>query len=311
MFRPCPVVQRPAATSVPEPVQHTGSWSVRDASVSLVDPIVMGIVNVTPDSFSDDGATVDPDAAVEAAIDMANSGAAIIDVGGESTRPGASLVSLDEELDRVIPVIERISSHGLLVSVDTSKAHVARQAIEAGAAIVNDVTGLEDPRMRDVCAESGAGVVVMHMQGTPRTMQRNPQYDDVVSEVKEFLLERAASAVAAGISSDSIVIDPGIGFGKTFDHNIELMLNLDEFCDSGYPVLVGTSRKGFLGRILEPIRGRTSPEQRDGATAATIALSVAAGAKILRVHNVPFAIEVAHTAKAMVPQDDGKETNRT
>lgn len=288
-----------------------GSWSVRDASISLADPIVMGILNVTPDSFSDGGANADLDAAIETAVQMANDGAAIIDVGGESTRPGASLVALKEELARVLPVVERLSARGLLVSVDTSKAEVASEAIGAGAVVVNDVTGLSNPKMRDVCAETGVGVVAMHMQGTPRTMQRDPQYDDVVTEVKEFLIERAAAAVAAGISPDSVVIDPGFGFGKTFDHNIEVMRHLDEFCTLGYPVLVGTSRKGFLGAILEPIRGRTSPEERDGAGAATIALSVAAGAKILRVHNVPFAVEVAHSAKAMVPQDDGKETNRT
>jgi dihydropteroate synthase len=271
----------------------------------------MGILNVTPDSFSDGGATADPDAAVEAALHMANSGAAIIDVGGESTRPGASLVSLDEELGRVLPVVKRLSAHGLLVSVDTSKSQVALEAIGAGAVVVNDVTGLEDSKMRDVCAETGVGVVAMHMQGTPRTMQRNPQYTNVVKEVRAALLERAEAAVAAGISTDSIVIDPGIGFGKTFDHNIELMSHLDEFCNTGYPVLVGTSRKGFLGTILEPIRGRTDPKERDGAGAAAIALSVAAGVKILRVHNVALAVDVARSAKAMVPKDDGKETNRT
>jgi dihydropteroate synthase len=271
----------------------------------------MGIVNATPDSFSDGGALVNVEAGVEAGLQMVADGAAIVDVGGESTRPGASLVSLDEELERVIPLISGLSSHDVLVSVDTSKPQVAVAAIEAGAVIVNDVTGLGNQKMRDICADAGVGVVVMHMQGTPRTMQRDPRYDDVVSEVREHLLARAGAAVASGISPESIIIDPGIGFGKTLGHNIEVMMHLDEFSDAGYPVLLGTSRKGFLGAILEPVRGATSPDERDGATAATIALAVAAGVNIFRVHNVPLAVEVAHTAKAMVPKDDGKETNRT
>jgi dihydropteroate synthase len=164
--------------------------------------------------------------------------------------------------------------------------------------------------MRDVCADAGVGVVIMHMQGTPRTMQRDPQYGDVVNEVTAYLVDGAEAAIDAGIASDAIVIDPGIGFGKTFGHNIELMRSLDVFVDTGLPVLLGTSRKGFLGTILESVRGATSPHERDGATAASVAVAVASGVKILRVHNVPLAVEVAHTANAIVPRDHGEETNR-
>ncbi len=291
----------------PEP----GIWRLRDTTIPLDQPVVMGILNTTPDSFSDGGLHTDVDTAVAAGLEMVASGATLVDVGGESTRPGASLVPFDEELERVVPVVRELASKGILVSVDTSKPEVASAAIEAGAVVVNDVTGLENASMRAVCADTGAGVVLMHMQGTPRTMQRDPRYRDVVEDVSAYLSEAVLAAVAAGISDDSIVIDPGIGFGKTHEQNIELIAHLDTLCGSGYPVLLGTSRKGFLGEILEPIRGATSPQERDGATAATIALAVAAGVKILRVHNVPLAVEVAHTANAMVQKDHGEETNRT
>ncbi len=271
----------------------------------------MGILNATPDSFSDGGTHRDPNDAIAAGLHMVESGARIIDVGGESTRPGASLVALDVELERVLPIVEGLASSGVLVSIDTSKPQVARAAIDAGAVIVNDITGLGQVQMREICSETGAGVVLMHMQGTPRTMQREPQYDDVVGEVKRYLIDRARAAEASGVSPTSIVIDPGIGFGKTFDHNMTLMSHLEDFVEMQYPVLVGTSRKGFLGRILEPIRGKTLASERDGATTASVARAVFAGVAILRVHNVPLAVEVAHTAKAMVPKDDGEETNRT
>jgi len=296
-----------AGVLVPEP----GVWRLRDTTIPLDLPVVMGILNTTPDSFSDGGLYTDVDTAVAAGLEMVASGATLVDVGGESTRPGASSVPLDEELERVVPVVRELASHGILVSVDTSKPEVATAAIDAGAVVVNDVTGLENASMRAVCSDTGAGVVLMHMQGTPRTMQREPCYRDVVEDVSAYLSEAVLVAVAAGISDDSIVIDPGIGFGKTYEHNVELMAHLDALCVSGYPVLIGTSRKGFLGEILEPIRGATSPQERDGATAATIALAVAAGVSILRVHNVPLAVEVAHTANAMVRKDHGEETNRT
>lgn len=271
----------------------------------------MGIVNTTPDSFSDGGLYTDVDTAVAAGLEMVASGAMIVDVGGESTRPGASSVPLDEELARVVPVVGDLASRGVLVSVDTSKPEVAIAAIDAGAVVVNDVTGLENATMRTVCADKGVGVVLMHMQGTPHTMQQEPRYRNVVEDVSDYLSKAVLAAVASGISDDSIVIDPGIGFGKTFEHNIELMTHLGAFCSSGYPVLLGTSRKGFLGEILEPIRGATSPQERDGATAASLTLAVAAGVRILRVHNVPLAVEVAHTANAMVRKDHGEETSRT
>jgi dihydropteroate synthase len=286
-------------------------WQLRGRSLALDQPVVMGILNVTPDSFADGGENEDLDEAVAAGLSMAASGAGIIDIGGESTRPGASLVSLDRELERVVRVAEKLASHGVLVSVDTSKPDVASAALGVGAVAINDVTGLENPKMREVCSDTGAGVVVMHMQGTPRTMQRDPRYGDVVGEVREYLVEGANAAIRAGVSPHSIAIDPGISFGKNLDQNIRLMSNLERFVDTGFPVLLGTSRKGFLGRILEPVRGPTSPSERDGATAASVALAVAAGVKILRVHNVPLAVDVAHAANAMVPKDHGEETNRT
>ena len=283
-------------------------WQLRDVSINLDAPIVMGILNTTPDSFSDGGAHADFASAVAAGLEMVQQGASIVDVGGESTRPGATDVSATEELARVLPVIEQLASKNAVVSVDTSKPQVAEAAVAAGAVIVNDVTGLEDAEMRSVCAANSVGVVAMHMQGTPRTMQRDPQYTDVVSEVNAYLIERAEACVEAGIARASIALDPGIGFGKTPRNNIDLLANLDTLCASGYPVLVGTSRKGFLGTILEDVRGSTTPSQRDGATAATIALAVRSGVKILRVHNVRLAVEVAHTANAIVPHD-GKETD--
>lgn len=288
-----------------------GIWKLGGRSVLLDRPIVMGILNTTPDSFADGGAYSGVEEAVSAALEMVGSGATIIDVGGESTRPGASLVSLDEELDRVVNVVGQLASQGVLVSVDTSKPEVATAVIEAGAVAINDVTGLESPRMREVCAATGVGVVVMHMQGTPRTMQRDPRYDDVVEEVRAYLVDGATAAISAGVAPDSIAIDPGISFGKTVEHNIELIANLDALVDTGFPVLLGTSRKGFLGTVLESVRGTTLPSERDGATAATLALAVASGVRILRVHNVPLAVDVAHTANAMVQKDDGEETNRT
>ena len=287
------------------------SWKLRGTTLSLDQPVLMGVVNATPDSFSDGGAFDTADQAVAAGHTMANEGAAIIDVGGESTRPGAEPVNVDEELGRVLPIIEGLLRGGLLVSVDTSKPTVARRAIEAGAVIVNDVTGLRDPEMRAVCAETGVGVVIMHAKGTPTTMQDSPHYVDVVSEVAVFLADAATSAMAAGVERSAIVVDPGIGFGKSYDHNLALLSAMDAIVDIGFPVLLGTSRKGFLGTILEPSRGSTAPKDRDGATAATIALAVAEGVKILRVHNVALAADVARVVWAIVQISHGKEENRT
>lgn len=272
----------------------------------------MGILNVTPDSFSDGGAFVDIDTALAHARSMIADGADIIDVGGESTRPGASPVDDDTERSRVLPVVAALAGEGLIVSIDTTKASVADAALGAGALIVNDVSGLGDPTMRRVSAHHGAGVVIMHMQGTPATMQTNPKYDNVVVDVGRFLAGRCLDAIDAGIRVESIAIDPGIGFGKTVEHNLTLLRHLDAYTHLGYPVAVGTSRKGFLGELLEPVRGTTTPAERDGATAATMAAAVLRGAKILRVHNVRLAVDVAVSAKAMVPEEhDAEKINRT
>ena len=278
----------------------TASWNVRGHTLSLRSPLIMGILNVTPDSFSDGGVFHDPAAAVAAGLRMVDEGAAIIDVGGESTRPYSQPVDAVEESGRVLGVIEGLADEGVVVSIDTSKPEVAAAAIDAGAAIVNDVTGLTSPEMRSICAAGGVGVVIMHMQGTPATMQDDPRYDDVVDDVGRFLVVQSRAAIESGIRIEAIALDPGIGFGKTYEHNLDLMRNLEVFTHLGYPILVGTSRKGFLGAILEPVRGKTEPASRDGATAATIATAVLAGASIIRVHDVRLGVDVAVTAKAMV-----------
>ena len=260
----------------------------------------MGVLNVTSDSFSDGGKFLDVDHAVEHAREMARAGADIIDIGGESTRPGAAPVSVEEELRRVIPVVEQLDD--LLVSVDTTKAAVAEKALAAGARIVNDISALRfDPRLIDVVRDAGAGLVLMHMQGTPETMQQNPQYDDVVAEVRAFLAERIAFAEAQGILKSQIAVDPGIGFGKTVDHNLQLLARLEEFATLGCPLLVGTSRKAFIGKTLVPFgAGRVhDPEERLWGTAATVAWAVAHGARIVRVHDVAEMIAVVRMVEAV------------
>jgi len=276
-------------------------WSIRDRDLSLDRPVVMGIVNVTPDSFSDGGAHRDPDTAIATGLAMVVDGAQIIDVGGESTRPGAAEVSVREELNRVLPVVEGLSNAGVTVSIDTSKAEVARRCIVAGAHIVNDVTAFSDPDMAGVCAESGVGVVLMHMLGNPRTMQHSPTYENVAGQIAVFLESRATAAIGSGVDTRSIALDPGFGFGKTVEHNLELLSRLNELVALGYPVVVGTSRKRFLGSVLAAVRGDTTPQQRDAATLATIALSLSKGAAIFRVHNVRSAVDVALAANAIVP----------
>ncbi len=243
---------------------------------------VMGIVNVTPDSFSDGGLYLDPRAAVDHALELEWSGATILDVGGESTRPGASPVSEREETRRVMPVIEALADARAQVSIDTSKAAVAAAAISAGATLVNDVTALRgDPAMADVVAAAEVDCCLMHMLGEPRTMQRDPRYGDVVSEVKAFLEERMAFAVAHGVAEERILLDPGIGFGKTTEHNLELLRRLDEIVSLGRPVALGTSRKSFLGKITaKPV------EDRIAATIATNVLAYLRGARVFRVHDV-------------------------
>ncbi len=250
----------------------------------------MGIVNVTPDSFSDGGRFFAPEAAIAHGRALAAAGAAVLDVGGESTRPGADPVDRDEELRRVIPVVGVLAREtGLPVSVDTTKAAVAAAALEAGAVIVNDVSaGRADPDMLAVVAEAGAAMILMHMVGEPRTMQDRPRYDDVVDEVGAFLVERVAVAVDAGVDPSALVVDPGIGFGKTAQHNLALLAGLPILVDRvAVPVLVGTSRKWFLGEIPG---GSDDPAERDDATLATVVCAVDAGARIVRVHDVRPAV---------------------
>ncbi len=257
-------------------------------------PSVMGVVNVTPDSFSDGGVNFDPDDAAAAARRMVEEGAALVDGGGESTRPGADGVTADEELRRVEPVLERLQ--GLPLSIDTSKAEVARRALALGAELVNDVTALRfDPAMAEVVAESGAFLCLMHMQGEPRTMQADPRYGNVVAEVKAFLEERLATAVAAGVAEERICLDPGIGFGKTVEHNFELVRRLPELAELGRPVVVGFSRKSSLGKLLG------DPSATTGSVAASVGAAVAAyerGATILRVHDVREHVEALAAARA-------------
>jgi dihydropteroate synthase len=243
---------------------------------------LMGVVNVTPDSFSDGGLYLDAEAAIAHGRDLAEAGAEILDVGGESTRPGADPVEAEEELRRVVPAIRGLIDCGCELSVDTSKAQVAAAALDAGAAIVNDVTALRgDAGMAPLCAERGATVVLMHMLGEPRTMQGDPRYDDVVAEVKGFLAARLEAAVAAGIAEERVWLDPGIGFGKTPAHNMELLRRLGELRELGRPLVIGTSRKSFIGKVDGSAAG-----ERLGGTIASSVLAAADGAAVLRVHDV-------------------------
>lgn len=256
----------------------------------------MGVVNVTPDSFSDGGLYLDPEAAIAHGEELAAAGAAILDVGGESTRPGAEPVDAEEELRRVRPVIERLAGGEAAISVDTSKAAVARAALDAGAEIVNDVTALRgDPEMAALCAERGATVVLMHMRGEPPTMQDDPAYDDVVAEVGDFLGERLRAAVGAGIEEERIWLDPGIGFGKTAAHNLELLARLPELTALGRPLVIGASRKGFIGRI-----DGSAPGERLGGTIAASVLAAAGGAEVLRVHDVRELAQALRLATAVL-----------
>jgi len=258
--------------------------------------LVMGALNVTPDSFSDGGRHADAESAVRRGLEMLAEGADLVDVGGESTRPGAAPVEAAEELRRVIPVVRGLAAAGALVSIDTSKAEVAAAALEAGAAAVNDVTALGDPGMAGVVASAGAGLVLLHMQGTPRTMQADPHYGDVVAEVARFLAGRAAGAQAAGIDPSCICLDPGIGFGKGLEHNLALLRGIPDLVAIGHPVLVGASRKRFLAGILGPI----PPGERDAASSAAQVLAIAGGAAVIRVHNVVVGLQTARVADAIV-----------
>jgi len=267
----------------------------RDTVLDLAEPVVMGILNVTPDSFSDGGRHADIDAAVEWGLAMAAEGAAIIDVGGESTRPGAAPVDLEEELARVVPVIERLARRaGIPISVDTTKPEVMRAAVAAGACLINDVRALQAPGALVAAAETGAGICLMHMLGEPRTMQVDPQYRSVVEDVRDDLRRRIAACEAAGIPRERICVDPGIGFGKRPEHNLALLAALDRLADPGIPVLVGVSRKSLLGIIT----GRPIGERLAGSVALA-ALSVMGGAAIIRAHDVAATVDAVKVASAL------------
>ena len=272
--------------------------------MDLVPPLVMGVVNVTPDSFSDGGRFLDSDAAIAHGLELASEGAAILDVGGESTRPGAEPVPEDEELRRVLPVVEGLAAKNgnWAISVDTAKRAVAEATLEAGAVIVNDVTALRGDRgMAELVAERGARCCLMHMLGEPRTMQDAPVYDDVVSEVKAFLEERLAFATAEGVAEDNVWLDPGIGFGKTVDHNLELLRRLDELVAIGRPIVVGTSRKSFLGKLA----GGRPESGRLAGTIATNTLALERGASVFRVHDVAAAVDALAVAGALLGVGEG------
>ena len=263
----------------------------------MPEPVVMGVVNVTPDSFSDGGEFLDADAAVAHAARLAEEGAGIVDVGGESTRPGADPVPEDVEMQRVIPVVERTAQTlGIRVSIDTAKLAVAEAAIQAGARVVNDVTAFRAaPELAGLVASAGATCCLMHMQGEPRTMQSDPRYDEVVSDVKAFLEERLAFAVGEGVPEERVWLDPGIGFGKTLEHNLELLRRLDEIVAIGRPVVIGTSRKSFLGKIT----GRSEKERLAG-TIATNVMAYERGAAVFRVHDVRPVADALKVAAATV-----------
>jgi dihydropteroate synthase len=257
---------------------------------------LMGVVNVTPDSFSDGGLYLEPEAAIAHGSELADEGADILDVGGESTRPGAEEVSVEVEVARTEPVVADLAALGHTVSIDTSKRAVAEAALDAGAAIVNDVTAMRaDPEIGALCADRGAELVLMHMQGTPRTMQDEPTYEDVVDDVRRFLAERIEAALAAGVTEERIWVDPGIGFGKTLEHNLELLRRLGELRDLGRPILVGTSRKSFIGKV-----DGSGADERIGGTIASSVLAVAAGADVLRVHDVAEAVQATRVAAAIL-----------
>jgi len=259
-------------------------------------PLLMGIVNVTPDSFFDGGRFCDPQRAVAHALRLVEEGADLLDIGAESTRPGALPVDEQEERRRLVPVVAAVAKAvSVPISVDTSKAEVAKAAIDAGAIMVNDVTALRgDSAMVGVVAQAGVALVLMHMQGTPDIMQHAPRYDDVVGEVAQFLAERVRYAIDQGVARDRIVVDPGIGFGKTLGHNLDLLANLRVFAELGYPLLVGPSRKGFIGQLTDQ-----SVEARGWGTAGVVALAVEQGANILRVHDVGPMKDVAKVAVAI------------
>jgi len=279
------------------PTDETSTLILRDKSLPLGrKTYLMGVLNVTPDSFSDAGKYFEPEQALHRLHALIENGADLIDIGGESTRPGASAVSPDEEIRRVLPVLQTWKKEwDAILSIDTSKSEVAEVALRHGASLVNDVTGLRgEPQMAHVVAHYGAGLVLMHMKGMPRTMQENPVYGDLIREILDYFEEGIEIAIRAGIREESIILDPGIGFGKAVSHNLEILRNLKEFKKLGRPLLVGTSRKSFIGAVLD-----LPTEKRLFGTAATVAISVLNGADIVRVHDVAEMKQVARMADAV------------
>jgi len=275
-------------------------WRCGRRELDLSRPLVMGILNATPDSFSDGGSYPDVEAAVAAGLRMVDAGVDFIDVGGESTRPGAEPVPVQREAERVSPVVSALAARGVCVSVDTRHPLVAAAALASGACIINDVSGFRDPAMVDLAAAADAGLVVMHMLGEPQTMQAtDPVYADVVFEVAEYLATQAAMLEAAGVATDRIVLDPGLGFGKTTAHNLELLRRLEEIGALGYPVLVGASRKRFIGEVT----GIDEPRERLGGSVAAAVAAVAHGAAIVRVHDVAATVQALAVARAV--DDEG------
>ena len=270
---------------------HCGSFEFDERM-----PVIMGILNVTPDSFSDGGQHAGVTEAIDHAHQMLDEGAHIIDVGGESTRPGSAEVSLEEEIDRTVEVVRALAAEGVCVSIDTRHADVARAALEAGAAIINDVSGFRDPAMVELAASCDAGLVVMHMKGEPATMQDNPVYDDVVREVCDYLRDRAAQLEAAGVERDRICIDPGPGFGKTFAQTLEMVRNYHEFARLGYPLMAAFSRKSFIGYAYNI----DNPAERDAASAAEALLACELGASVVRTHNVAMTVEALKDLRPLV-----------
>jgi dihydropteroate synthase len=268
---------------------------------------LMGVVNVTPDSFSDGGLFLEPERAVQRARELVAGGADLLDLGGESTRPGARAVTAEEELGRVAPVIAGLRDVGVPISIDTSKVAVAETALDAGAEIVNDVTALRaEPELAELCAQRDCVAILMHMQGSPRTMQESPTYDDVVDDVKAFLAERIEFATASGVSEERIWVDPGIGFGKTLEHNLELLRRLAELRELGRPIVIGTSRKSFLGTLT----GR-EVDERLGGTIASNVLALRAGAEVLRVHDVLEVQQAVRVAEAILDGGFGDPARRS
>ncbi|HET6351242.1 MAG TPA: dihydropteroate synthase [Coriobacteriia bacterium] len=270
-------------------------WRCGRFELALDEPLIMGIINVTPDSFSDGGERENPADAVAWGEQLVAEGAHIIDIGGESTRPGSEAVPVPAEIARVRPVVTRLAESNMPISIDTRRPDVARACVECGASIINDVSGMSDPAMLEVAAGCEAGVIVMHMLGEPKTMQEAPVYDDVVTEVEGFLLGQVSVLEAAGIASERIAIDPGIGFGKTYEHNISLLRAIPRLASHGYPVVIGASRKRFIGEIT----GEDAPRRRAGGSVAAAMEAVRLGAAVVRVHDVGATVQALAVARAI------------